>query len=140
MELSPVPYDALSTAPSTGADLPTSFDHALQLTFTMLRHALKNFSRHPHALPLSLLNPFITAVSSFLVTILKDKSDERVLLRAIPWETLAEFLSKEMPRRIIQLEFRAVATLCQKTHASEVSAGVARRFTRRVSGIGISAI
>lgn len=111
MHLSPAIPEAVTAAPTTGADLPLSLQYALQLTFTMLTHTLKNPIRQPHALSRSSLNPYITAILTFLATVLKDKSAERVLARTVPWEALAEFLTKTMPRRIVQHESSQEAAL-----------------------------
>ncbi|KIP06005.1 hypothetical protein PHLGIDRAFT_73330 [Phlebiopsis gigantea 11061_1 CR5-6] len=98
----PAPSDA---AAATEPEIPLSLRSALQLTFAMLTHALgkptlpqTSAVSHPH------LNPYLTILLTFLATALKDKSAEGVLTRAIPWESLAAFLSSEMPRKIMFAE------------------------------------
>ena len=86
---------------SDSLELPLSLKYALQLTFTMLTHTLKNPIRQPHALSRSSLNPYITVILTFLSTVLKDRAAERALARVVPWEELARFFTS-IPRRIMQ--------------------------------------
>lgn len=80
---SPAMSEAVATGPTTSdsPDLPISLISALQLTFTMLTHTLKNPIGQPHGLSRSSLNPYITLLLTFLSTVLKDKLAERVLAR-----------------------------------------------------------
>ncbi|KAI0085483.1 hypothetical protein BDY19DRAFT_966394 [Irpex rosettiformis] len=99
---------------SNNLDLPLSLKYALQLTFTMLTHTLRNPIRQPHALSRSSLNPYITVMMTFLSTMLKDRIAERALARAIPWEEVARFYTT-IPRRVIQeasKEVKLVSTGC----------------------------
>ncbi|KAI0693720.1 hypothetical protein BC835DRAFT_1406670 [Cytidiella melzeri] len=106
----PMASPIVSEAATAGTELPLSLKYALQLTFTMLTHTLKNPIRQPHALSRSSLNPYITVILTFIATVLKDKTAEGVLARAVPWEDLARFLTR-VPRRIIQSQTSKEAKL-----------------------------
>ncbi|KAK2460537.1 hypothetical protein APHAL10511_007007 [Amanita phalloides] len=77
--------------------LPMHFALALQLTFHMLTYVLRSPSLKPSAYTHSDVNPYLTVILTFLVTILKHPIALQVLERFIPWEELSVFLSK-VPR------------------------------------------
>ncbi|KAI0340639.1 hypothetical protein BDW22DRAFT_1346852 [Trametopsis cervina] len=100
---SPSIAEATPASSSASEELPVPLAYALQLTFMMLSHTLRNPIRPPQGLSRSSLNPYITVLMTFLTTVLKDKTAERVLARAIPWEELATFLTR-IPRKVIHRE------------------------------------
>ncbi|PCH38362.1 hypothetical protein WOLCODRAFT_115327 [Wolfiporia cocos MD-104 SS10] len=95
MQVSPV----LSPAPAA-PEVPPALKLGMQLTFSMLAHALKQPFRKasPHAR--STLSPYITVVLTFLATALKEPTALAVLERAVPWAELAGFLNT-IPRRCL---------------------------------------
>lgn len=97
---------------TTEPELPSGLKYALQLTFGMLTHVLSRpYLRRSSPLARPSLNPYITILLTFVATTLKDKTAERVLKRAIPWEPLAVFLAAETPRKVMQAELQREHTL-----------------------------
>ncbi|PFH52354.1 hypothetical protein AMATHDRAFT_74154 [Amanita thiersii Skay4041] len=79
------------------AELPTSFLLALQLTFSMLTHVLRHPLLKSSAFAHADVNPYLTVVLTFLVTILKHPTTLQIIEKAVPWEELATFFAK-IPR------------------------------------------
>ncbi|KAG8897986.1 hypothetical protein FRB99_007736 [Tulasnella sp. 403] len=95
------PMEALST--SAGApgleELPYTMQLALQLTFEMLRYAM----RTPWITPASafrqpVLNPYLTTIFTFLATIFKHEQAILLLERYVPWTDLTLFLTDAFRR------------------------------------------
>lgn len=87
-------------------ELPIALQHALQLTFTMLTHTLARPVRERPFRRGASVNPYISVLLTFLATVLQDRKDrttERVLARAVPWEALARFLTT-LSRRVMARE------------------------------------
>lgn len=78
-------------------DTPITFRHACRLTFAMLEFCLK----HPvRALGLTnVLNPYITAIGTFLATVLRQPTALALLERSVPWMALLDFFNS-IPRKI----------------------------------------
>ena len=97
MELSPALSEA---AASSGPEVPPPLKLALQFTFSMLAHALRNPMRKSSPFARPTLNPYITIMLTFLATAVKDPQALAVLERFIPWADLAAFLTA-IPRRVM---------------------------------------
>ncbi|KAF8633707.1 hypothetical protein AX17_004365 [Amanita inopinata Kibby_2008] len=80
------------------ADLPAPFLLALQLTFSMLSHVLRRPMLKSSIYAHSDINPYLTVLLTFLITMIKHPAALHVLERAIPWEELAAFFAKA-PKR-----------------------------------------
>ena len=74
----------------------TVFEHAQELTFSILKLLLDNPTSN---LPGSPLNPYITVIMTYFTTILKQASVLTLLEKRIPWMELSRFLSKTFPNR-----------------------------------------
>ena len=78
-------------------ELPTHFVLVLQLTFSMLTHVLRSPHLKSSAYAHPDINPYLTVILTFLVTMFKHPMALQILERSIPWEELAVFFSK-VPR------------------------------------------
>ncbi|KAM6500746.1 hypothetical protein JOM56_003760 [Amanita muscaria] len=74
-------------------DLPTPFLLALQLTFSMLSHVLHRPLLKSSDFMQTDVNPYLTVVLTFLLTLIKHPLALQILERAVPWEDLAAFLT-----------------------------------------------
>ncbi|KAL4259410.1 PIN domain-containing protein [Pleurotus pulmonarius] len=87
------------TPPSSEAEAeivtPVVFSLALQLTFAMLSHVLRDPIRG------DMPNPYLTVLLTFLATILKEEKALKILERNIPWAQLSKFFSG-IPSRIMK--------------------------------------
>ncbi|EPQ58457.1 hypothetical protein GLOTRDRAFT_72892 [Gloeophyllum trabeum ATCC 11539] len=96
---------ALSEAASTESpELPLAFRLSLQLTFSMLSHALRKPTRKTSVLQKPALNPYITIILTFLATLLRHETIRNLLERALPWEDLATFYSRSVPTNMTHEE------------------------------------
>ncbi|EMD38637.1 hypothetical protein CERSUDRAFT_64887 [Gelatoporia subvermispora B] len=100
---SPMLTDAVPTASRSEVELPPALRLSMQLTFSILVHALRTPQRRTSIVTGSTLNPYITITLTFLATVLKDRQALRALERAIPWQELAEFFNT-IPRRVMARE------------------------------------
>ena len=89
-----------SPVPIEDIEPPLAFKYALQLTFDMLSYALRNPKRSATPFLRETLNPYITIILTFLVTVLKQPTAQKALERAIPWADLASFFCT-IPRGIL---------------------------------------
>jgi len=71
-------------------DQPPAFKFTLQLTFSMLSHALRRPTPKSSPYSRSNLNPYLTVLLTFFSTVLKRRPTFDVLERSIPWEELGE--------------------------------------------------
>jgi protein SMG6 len=78
-------------------ELPAHFVLALQLTFSMLTHVLRSPHLKSSAYAHPDVNPYLTVILTFLVTMFKYPIALQILERSLPWEELAIFFSK-VPR------------------------------------------
>ncbi|KZT26039.1 hypothetical protein NEOLEDRAFT_1155924 [Neolentinus lepideus HHB14362 ss-1] len=85
-------------------ELPPAFKLALQLTFSMLSHALRRPTRKPSVLQKPTLNPYITIILTFLATILRHESIRIILERSVPREDLTAFYTRSVPSTVITHE------------------------------------
>ncbi|KAL4251674.1 hypothetical protein ABKN59_003762 [Abortiporus biennis] len=98
IQLSPAMAGAIA-----GEQLPLSLKLALQLTFTMLAHALRHPTHQATPFARQTLNPYITIILTFLSTVLKDRHTFGIMERSIPWDALASFFNT-IPRRLLNNE------------------------------------
>ncbi|KAI0319819.1 hypothetical protein OF83DRAFT_1169880 [Amylostereum chailletii] len=81
--------------PSASEATPPAFTMAVELTFTMLSHALDSVTSHAG------VTSYITIILTFLATVFKTPDVAAQLERAMPWSKLARVLSKA-PSRALQ--------------------------------------
>ncbi|TIB71831.1 hypothetical protein E3Q23_03635 [Wallemia mellicola] len=72
------------------------FEYAQELTFSIFNLLLNNPTSE---LPGSPLNPYITIVMTYLITILKQSTVLSLLEKKVPWIELSVFLSKLLPNK-----------------------------------------
>ncbi|OJT14129.1 Telomerase-binding protein EST1A [Trametes pubescens] len=94
---------------SAEPELPAALQLAMELTFVMLSHTLRNPIRRASEYATPTLNPYNTVILTFLATVLRDQSARAALERSVPWEDLASFLSRSIPRRDILREHQKVS-------------------------------
>ncbi|KAJ3788582.1 hypothetical protein GGU10DRAFT_384891 [Lentinula aff. detonsa] len=92
----------LSEPDKTSVEPPTAFKLALELTFTMLRFVLLHPTRKPSHFSKSKLNPYLTALLTFISIMLKQQKTREILERSIPWDELAA-LYAVVPRNTVAL-------------------------------------
>ncbi|PVF98027.1 hypothetical protein CPB86DRAFT_705961 [Serendipita vermifera] len=91
-------------------DPPIPLQLALKLTFSMLSFCLRHPLRRSSAFARPTLNPYITALLTFVFTVLKQPGTLAIIERSFPWDDLVNFLS-EAPRSMQkELEGRAKLT------------------------------
>lgn len=81
-----------------------SFQLALELTFSMLSHVLRNPWRQANAFSRPSLNPYISLILTCLSSLTKHSRVIALLEHAIPWYDLVEFLNT-IPRSVVDPEF-----------------------------------
>jgi protein SMG6 len=86
-------YQNASPVTLDESDLPLAFKFALQLTFEMFAFTLRNPTRKATSFSRPSLNPYNTILLTFLATVMKHTSVQRLLERAVPWDALAQFFS-----------------------------------------------
>jgi protein SMG6 len=96
---------AIQTSPTLAlaeatTEPPASFKLALQLTFAMLTHVLRNPQRKASPYARSTLNPYLTLLLTFLATVLRHPATLELLERSVPWEELARFFAR-VPRDVM---------------------------------------
>ncbi|EPS94044.1 hypothetical protein FOMPIDRAFT_1026327, partial [Fomitopsis schrenkii] len=89
--------DEEDTAPRR---VPPPLKLAMQFTFSMLAHALRNPMRKSSPFARPTLNPHITIMLIFLATAMKDPQALAILEQFIPWADLSAFLTA-IPRRVM---------------------------------------
>lgn len=82
------------------SEQPAAFTYALQLTFSILSHVLRNPIRRTSHFSKRSVNPYLTVILTFLATILKQSAALQFLERAIPWQDLAMFFTR-IPRKVM---------------------------------------
>jgi protein SMG6 len=103
MKLPSTSSPALSAASSAAGgheDYPAPFKLALQLTFAMLSHVLRFPTRKANPFARTSVNPYLTIVLTFLVTMCKQDKMLAILERSIPWDEFTKFLSG-VPRSVM---------------------------------------
>lgn len=99
MDVDETASPALSEATST-IEYPLPFKLALELTFSMFTHVLRNPTRKALQFAKSTLNPYMTVLLTFLATVLKHPATLAILERSVPWEEMARFLGN-VPRNVM---------------------------------------
>jgi protein SMG6 len=79
----------------TGYQYPAPFKLAVQITFSMLSHVLKNPTRKVLAVPFTrvMLNPYLTIILIFIFMISKHPATLAILECSIPWSQPAVFFT-----------------------------------------------
>jgi protein SMG6 len=93
VQASPATSEADETVSIVTDEYPAPFKLAVQLTFSMLSHVLKNPTQKTSPFARSTLNPYLTIVSTFLATLSKHPGTLAILERSIPWDELAKFFA-----------------------------------------------
>ncbi|KAF8841181.1 hypothetical protein BDN67DRAFT_928908 [Paxillus ammoniavirescens] len=96
----------ISPALSEGAlplELPQTFKFAVELAFSMLSFVLHNPTRKASPFARSTLNPYLSVLLTFLVTVSKNSETLAILEQSIPWEDLAKFFAS-VPRNILSAQ------------------------------------
>ena len=91
---SPILLDSLPSV-----ELSQAFKFAMQLAFSVLSFVLRNPTRKASPFAESTLNPYLTILLTFLVTVSKHPETLTILERFIPWEDLAVFFTS-IPKNI----------------------------------------
>ncbi|KAF8448043.1 hypothetical protein L210DRAFT_3441767 [Boletus edulis BED1] len=86
--------------PPLSIELSQAFKYAMQLSFSMLSLVLRNPTRKSSPFAESTLNPYLTVLLTFLVTVSKHAETLAILERFIPWEDLAVFFAST-PKNIL---------------------------------------
>ncbi|KIJ69496.1 hypothetical protein HYDPIDRAFT_79483 [Hydnomerulius pinastri MD-312] len=81
-------------------ELPQTFKFAMELAFSMLSFVLRNPSRKSSPFARSTLNPYLSVLLTFLVTVNKHSETLAILERSIPWEDLTRFFGS-IPRNVL---------------------------------------
>ena len=107
-----VPFAAAHVSPALSdadlaTELPPRFKFAMQLTFSMLTFVLRHPTRKASQFSKPSLNPYLTVVLTFLVTMTKHAETLSVLERSMPWEDLAQFFST-IPRNVMAAHVPAI--------------------------------
>ena len=92
VQATPATSEADETVSIVTDEYPVPFKLAVQLTFSMLSHVLKNPTRKASPFARSTLNPYLTIVSTFLATLSKHPGTLAILEWSIPWDRLAKFI------------------------------------------------
>ncbi|KAE9406452.1 hypothetical protein BT96DRAFT_1014944 [Gymnopus androsaceus JB14] len=79
---------------------PTAFKLALELTFAMLKYVLGHPTRKPSPFARSRINPYLTALLTFLTTMLKHQKTKEILERHLPWDDFATLFAL-VPRNVM---------------------------------------
>ncbi|KAG8969236.1 hypothetical protein FRC03_003761 [Tulasnella sp. 419] len=97
------PMQALSTSSLNASlsldELPISLQYSLQLTFEMLRYALKSPCLPPKSkFRQPAVNPYLTSMLTFLTTILAKPEVLQVVERCVPWTELIAVMTEAAKR------------------------------------------
>jgi hypothetical protein len=99
LSVSPVMIHA-SAIPIEDIEPPLAFKYALQLTFDMLTYTLRSPMRKATPFSRETLNPYITILLTFLVTVLKHPAAQKAIERSVPWAELATFFGS-IPSKVL---------------------------------------
>jgi protein SMG6 len=98
---------AISEAQVNQENAPASFTLALELTFSMLSHAIDHladsFSYRGGGTGRPVPNAYITVILTFLATLLKHPGALAVMEKMVPWDKLAT-LMRGAPSRVLKRE------------------------------------
>jgi protein SMG6 len=78
---------------SAEEDEPLTFRMALQLTFSVLSHAIRQPLRKATPFARPSLNPYIDIILTFLSATLRRTRNVELMQRSIPWQEFADFLN-----------------------------------------------